>query len=111
MRSLISVAGLALGWVVYDQLCKSPLGDNDTVLFAALFVFLVVLAFAYTFVFSGRGAFMQMGALVGTMMVANVAMVIIPNQRMVVADLIAGRAARPEARRGAPSSARCTTTT
>ena len=56
-----------------------------------LFVFLLVLAFAYTFVFSGRGALMQMGALVGTMMVANVAMVIIPNQRIVVADLIAGR--------------------
>ena len=34
---LISVAGLALGWVVYDQLCKSKLGDNDTLLFAVLF--------------------------------------------------------------------------
>ena len=67
--------------MVYDQLCKSKLGDNDTLLFAVLFVFLVVLAFAYTFLFSGRGAMMQMGALVGTMMVANVAMVIIPNQR------------------------------
>ena len=45
---LISVAGLALGWVVYDRLCKSKLGDNDTLLFAVLFVFLLVLAFAYT---------------------------------------------------------------
>ena len=101
---LISVAGLALGWVVYDQLCKSRLGDNDTVLFAALFVFLVVLAFAYTFVFSGRGAFMQMGALVGTMMVANVAMVIIPKQRIVVADLIAGR--QPDPKLGAVAKQR-----
>ncbi len=101
---LISVAGLALGWVVYDQLCKSKLGDNDTVLFAALFVFLVVLAFAYTFVFSGRGAFMQMGALVGTIMVANVAMVIIPKQRIVVADLIAGR--QPDPKLGAVAKQR-----
>ena len=101
---LISVAGLALGWVVYDQLCKSKLGDNDTVLFAALFVFLVVLAFAYTFVFSGRGAFMQMGALVGTIMVANVAMVIIPKQRVVVADLIAGR--KPDPKLGAVAKQR-----
>ena len=92
----ISVAGLALGWLVYDQLCKSKLGENDTLLFAVLFLFLLVLAFAYTFLFSGRGAMMQMGALVGTMMVGNVAMVIIPNQRVVVADLIAGRQPAPK---------------
>lgn len=101
---LISVAGLALGWVVYDQLCKSKLGDNDTLLFAVLFLFLVVLAFGYTFVFSGRGAFMQMGALVGTMMVANVAMVIIPKQRIVVADLIAGK--QPDPKLGAVAKQR-----
>jgi uncharacterized membrane protein len=93
---LISVAGLALGWLVYDQLCRSKLGGNDTLLFAALFAFLLALAFAYTFVFSGRGAMMQMGALVGTVMVGNVAMVIIPKQRVVVADLIAGREPDPE---------------
>ena len=69
-----------------------------------LFVFLLVLAFAYTFVFSGRGAMMQMGALVGTMMVANVAMVIIPNQRVVVADLIAGK--QPDPKLGAEAKQR-----
>ena len=111
MRCAISLVGLALGWLVYDQLCRSKLGDNDTLLFVALFAFLLVLAFAYTFVFSGRGAMMQMGALVGTMMVGNVAMVIIPNQRVVVADLIAGRQPDPERWAPSPSSARCTTTT
>ena len=100
----LSLASLSIGWLFYDQLCKSKLGDNDTLLFAALFVFLVVLAFAYTFVFSGRGAFMQMGALVGTMMVANVAMVIIPKQRIVVADLIAGR--QPDPKLGAVAKQR-----
>jgi uncharacterized membrane protein len=92
---LVSVVGLALGWVVYDALCKSPLGRNDALLFTVLFLFLVALALAYTFVFSGRGAYMQMGALVGTIMVANVAMLIIPNQRKVVADLIGGREPDP----------------
>ena len=53
---------------------------------------------------------MQMGALVGTMMVANVAMVIIPNQRVVVADLIAGKPAGPASSARPRSSARCTTT-
>ena len=93
---LISLVGLTLGWLVYDALCKSPLGDNDVQLAAAGFVFLVALAFAFTLIFSGRGAYMQMGALIGTMMVANVFMVIIPNQKKVVADLMAGREPDPK---------------
>jgi uncharacterized membrane protein len=92
---VISLAGLALGWAVYDGLCRSPVGRSDMLLAGAGFVFLVVLAYLYTLIFSGRGAYMQMGALVGTMMVANVFMVIIPNQKKVVADLIAGREPDP----------------
>jgi uncharacterized membrane protein len=92
----ISLAGLALGWVVYDLLCRSPLGGNDNRLALVGFVFLVALAFLFTLVFSGRGVFMQMGALIGTMMVANVFIIIIPNQRKVVADLIAGRQPDPK---------------
>ncbi len=91
----ISLGGLAAGWIVYDLLCRSPLGRNDTTLAAAGFVVLVGLAFAYSQIFSGRGAFMQMGALIGTMMVANVFLVIIPNQRKVAADLVAGRTPDP----------------
>lgn len=91
----ISVGGLAAGWVIYDQLCRSPLGRNDAGLAAVGFAVLVGLAYTFTLVFSGRGAFMQMGALIGTMMVANVFLVIIPNQRKVVADLVAGRTPDP----------------
>lgn len=91
----ISLAGLALGWVVYDQLCKSPLGRDDTKLAAVGFVFLVVLAYLFTWLFSGRGAYMQMGALIGTMMVGNVAMNIIPNQKKVVAALLRGEEPDP----------------
>jgi uncharacterized membrane protein len=97
----VSIAGLVLGWAVYDGLCRSPLGRNETVLAAAGFVFLVVLAYAFSRVFSPRGAFMQMGALIGTIMAANVLMIIIPGQRKVVADLIAGRTPDPvHGRRG-----------
>lgn len=92
----ISIVTLALGWVGYDQLCKSKLGENDMVLFGALFVALVVLAFLFTFIYSGRGAYMQMGALVGTIMAANVFMLIIPNQTKVVAELVAGRSPDPK---------------
>jgi uncharacterized membrane protein len=70
-------------------------GRSDALLAAAGFTFLVVLAFVFTHILSARGAFMQMGALIGTIMVANVAMVIIPGQRKVVADLVAGRAPDP----------------
>jgi len=94
----VSLGGLALGWIVYDLLCRSPLGRNDTALALVGFVFLVALAWLFTLVFSGRGMIMQMGALIGTMMVANVFLLIIPNQKKVVADLIAGR--QPEPRLG-----------
>ena len=91
----ISLTAIVLGWAVYDGLCRSPLGRNDTVLAAVGFVFIVTLAYAFTKVFSARGAFMQIGALIGTIMAANVLMVIIPGQRKVVADLIAGRTPDP----------------
>ena len=93
---LVSVAGLVLGWIVYDQLCRSRIGDDERVLAAAGFVFLVALAWLFSQIFSPRGAYMQMGALIGTIMVANVAMVIIPGQRIVVADLVAGRTPDPK---------------
>jgi uncharacterized membrane protein len=91
----LSVAGLVLGWIVYDGLCRSALGRNETVLAAAGFVLLTALAYISARLFSPRGAFMQMGALIGTIMAANVLMVIIPGQRKVVADLIAGRTPDP----------------
>ena len=93
---LISVLGLVLGWIVYDRLCKSPIGDNEMLLAAVGFTFIVILAIVYTYMFSARGAYMQMGALIGTIMAANVLMIIIPNQQVVVADLIAGRAPDPK---------------
>ena len=92
----VSAGGLAAGWVVYDLLCRSPLGRNDVALAAVGFVYLVALAYGFTLVFSGRGAFMQMGSLIGTMMVANVFRVIIPNQHRAIDDLVAGRAPDPE---------------
>jgi uncharacterized membrane protein len=92
---LISVLSLALGWVIYDQLCRSRLGANTALLCALGFVFLVAASWGYTQVFSGRGAYIHAGALIGTIMVANVFFVIIPNQKIVVADLIAGRTPDP----------------
>jgi len=93
---LISLASLALAWLFYDQLCKSPLGNNDTALMLVLYVFLVAMAWGYTQLFTGRAAFLHLGAITATVMSANVALVIIPNQKIVVADLIAGRKPDPK---------------
>jgi uncharacterized membrane protein len=91
----LSAGGLLLGWLVYDGLCRSPLGENDTLLAAIGFALLVSLSYGFTFVFSSRGAFMELGALIGTIMAANVLMVIIPGQRKVVAALVAGQTPDP----------------
>jgi uncharacterized membrane protein len=87
---LISVASVALAWLIYEGLCRSPLGRHEVALALVGYVFLVAFTYGFTHVFSGRGAFVQIGALVGTIMVANVFVVVIPNQKKTVAALIAG---------------------
>ena len=96
---MISLAGIVISWALYDGLCRSPLGKSDLWLALAGFVFLVLLAFGYSLIFSARGAFMQMGVTIGTMMVANVLMIIIPGQTKVVTALKAGK--NPDPRHGA----------
>jgi uncharacterized membrane protein len=91
----ISLGTLVAGWLIYDALYKTPLADNDVVLGATVFVLLVASSFGLTRLFGGRGAFLQLGAVIGTVMVGNVAMNIIPNQRKVVAALIAGQTPDP----------------
>jgi uncharacterized membrane protein len=86
----VAFVSLAVAWLAYEALCRSPLGRHETLLAAIGYVFLVALTYAFTHVFSGRGAFTQIGALIGTIMVANVFVVIIPNQKKTVAALIAG---------------------
>ena len=88
-------ASLAGGWVLYDLLCRSPLGRDTRTLAVSGFLLLVAITFGYTHVFSGRGAFIHVGALVGSIMVGNVFFIIMPNQRKVVRDLLAGRIPDP----------------
>jgi uncharacterized membrane protein len=90
-----SVGSLCAAWVAYDLACKSPFGRNDTALALVMFVVLLALAWLASQVYSPRGAFMQMGAIMGTIMAANVAMVIIPGQRKVIAALVAGKEPDP----------------
>jgi uncharacterized membrane protein len=81
---LIGVAFIAGGWIVYDGLCRSPLGRDSRALGAVLAVLLTAAAWLLCHLFSGRGAYMEFGAMLGTIMVANVFFVIIPAQRALV---------------------------
>ncbi len=94
----ISLASIVLGWFIYDALCRSPLGESQTGLMLLLYGVLVAMAWGFTQVFTGRAAFLHLGAITATIMSANVFLVIIPNQKIVVADLIAGR--KPDAKYG-----------
>jgi uncharacterized membrane protein len=91
----VSIASIALGWIVYDLLCRSPLGKSTTGLMLLLYVVLVAMAWGYTQLFTGRAAFLHLGAFTATIMSANVFMVIIPNQKKVVAALLAGETPDP----------------
>ena len=103
---LISLGVLGVGWLGYDLLCKSPLGQQATLLMLALYCLLVVMAYALDQIFTGRAAFLHLGALTATIMSFNVLVIIIPNQRIVVADLKAGRV--PDARYGQIAKQRST---
>ena len=81
---VIGIAFIAGGWIVYDALCRSPLGRNSHALGAVLAVLLSAAAYLLCHLFSGRGAYMEFGAMLGTIMVANVFFVIIPAQRALV---------------------------
>jgi uncharacterized membrane protein len=96
--ALISLGSLIVSWLVYEAACRSPLAKHEMALSLIGFVYLVALTHMYTHVFSGRGALNQIGALIGTIMVANVFIVIIPNQKKMVAAMLAGKV--PEARLG-----------
>ncbi|MGR3504227.1 urate hydroxylase PuuD [Pseudaestuariivita sp.] len=103
---VLSGGSLAIGWLIYDQMCKSKLADNPTLLMLLLFVVLVAMSWGYNQVFTGRAALLHLGAFTATIMTANVFFQIMPNQRIVVADLKAGRT--PHAKYGKIAKVRST---
>lgn len=103
---LISGGSLTIGWLAYDALCKSKLGETPTVLMLILFVILVLMSWGYHQIFTGRAALLHLGAFTATIMTGNVFFQIMPNQRIVVADLKAGR--KPDAKYGKIAKLRST---
>ncbi len=90
-----SIATLVVGWLAYDLLCRW-LRNRDRLLAGSVFVFVVGVSWGLFQVFSARAAFLHVGAMLGTLMVANVVMVIIPGQRRMIGQIRAGQAPDPE---------------
>lgn len=91
----IGIGSLIAGWFIYDVLCDSPLGKRPALLGLILFVLLIGAAFGFSKVFSGRGAYLHVGAIIGTIMVGNVFRIIMPAQRALVAAIAENRTPDP----------------
>jgi len=94
--AIAMAAGFIIGgWVIYDLLCKSPLGRDDRLLGVVLLLLVGLLAWGLCQLFSGRGAYMHFGAILGTIMVGNVFFVIIPGQKLMLAAATRGEVPDP----------------
>ena len=93
--ALFSFGSLVLAWLLYEVACRSGLARHELPFAIGGYLFLVGLTYAFTHVLSGRGAFNQIGAIIGTIMVANVFATIIPNQKKIVAALLSGQTPDP----------------
>lgn len=101
---LVGIGSLIVAWLVYDMLCRSPLGRHPLPLFVLGLALLAGLAWALNGWLSARGVYMHIGAALGTVMAANVFRVIIPAQREMVEAMAAGR--EPDAARGRQAALR-----
>ncbi|HHT00182.1 MAG TPA: hypothetical protein ENK73_04925 [Thiomicrospira sp.] len=92
---LISVSTMLFGWLIYDQLCKTKLSENGMLFFWIIFLGLTLLAYVLTQLFSAKAAYIHVGAVIGTIMVANVFFGIIPSQKKMVAAMQKGEIPDP----------------
>jgi len=84
----LSLLGLVVIWLVYDLLCKTKLVDKPIIFIGILFLIITLSAYLYSDIFNPRAVYMQIGSMIGTIMVANVFFVIIPVQKKLVAACI-----------------------
>jgi uncharacterized membrane protein len=98
VRDLSLGAGVAIGlgtllaaWVVYDLICLTPLVRSGVLFAVVAYLMIVGVSYGLTQVFSGRAAYIHLGAMFGTIMMANVWMRILPAQRKMIAAVKEGR--------------------
>jgi len=94
----ISIGSFIIAWIIYDRLCKSTLKKKPVLFVLTGFILLVGFAYFYSHIFSGRAAFIHFGAMIGSIMVANVFFIIIPSQKAMVNA--ARKGVLPDAQKG-----------
>lgn len=87
----LGVGVLVVGWIVYDLLMLSPLRQNEKLFAVLAYLIIVAVAYGLTRVLSGRAAYIHVGAMLGTIMAANVWMRILPAQKKMIAAIKEGR--------------------
>ena len=87
----IGIGVLVVGWIVYDLMMLSPLRKNEKAFAVIAYLMIVGVTYGLCRVFSGRAAYIHVGALLGTIMAANVWMRILPAQKKMIAALNAGQ--------------------
>lgn len=91
----IGIATIVLGWIVYHVLCESPLAQKPALMGAVLMLMIIAVAYGLSLVFTGRAAYIHVGAMIGSIMVGNVFFVIMPGQRKMVAAVSKGEQPDP----------------
>ena len=87
----IGIGVIIIGWIVYDLMMLSPLRKNEKAFAVIAYVMIVGVTYGLTRIFSGRAAYIHVGAVFGTIMAANVWMRILPAQKKMIAALNAGQ--------------------
>jgi len=78
------------GWLIYDLAARSPLGKSEAAFAGFSLVMIAAISYGLMHVFSGRAAYIHVGAMLGTIMTANVWFRILPSQRKMIATAAAG---------------------
>jgi uncharacterized membrane protein len=100
----VGIGSIVFGWLIYDLLMVSPLGRNEKLFAAFAYILIVAAAFGLTRVLSGRAAYIHLGAILGTIMAANVWMRILPAQKKMIEAIKAGQ--KPDERLAAQAKLR-----
>jgi uncharacterized membrane protein len=91
----IGIGSMLISWFFYDLISRTSLLKKRAAFFWVMFFYLVMVAFALNQVFTGRAAFIHVGAIIGTLAVGNVFRVIIPSQKALVKAAEAGEKPDP----------------
>ena len=86
----INLSAMLLGWLIYDQLCRSPFGQHNDWMLYLFIIALPIVAWGLGQFLSGRATYITVGGMIGSMMVGNVFFVIIPVQKKMVGAMLAG---------------------